>query len=159
MKKQQLYLLWTLCLAFAWFTATVFIDFFAVPEVFRQVSSRNEAAALGIAIFTKFNYIELIVSILMIITSGLLLFKEKISKALLILSALLIIFPGAYAFKLSPEIKKYNGLKVEDPYSEQIQTQLDFYHHIYVKADSAKLLLLLGVVIYTNILLIRKEEL
>ncbi|EQC46182.1 DUF4149 domain-containing protein [Bacteriovorax sp. Seq25_V] len=158
MKKFKLYTIWVLCLSFAWFTATVFIDFFAVPEVFKQVSSRNEAAALGISIFTKFNYIELVVAMLMILSSFFLAFKEKFKKTLMILCTVLILFPGAYALKLSPEIKKYNRLKVEDPYSEVIQAELDFYHHIYVKADSVKLILLLAVIIYSNVILIRKED-
>lgn len=133
---QSLALALAFCLS--WMLATIFIDFLAVPAVFQTVTSRDEAASLGVTIFTRFNYIEIILALFLCILSV---------KSKRIISLVLIVFPLLYGLYLSPNIDKMNKLKMatidEDPKMEKIQADLDFYHNFYVKADSAKLLLLI----------------
>lgn len=139
-------------LALTWLVATLFIDFVAVPAVFSTVTSRDDAAALGIKIFTRFNYVELIVAVALILLSR--------SKRLFV-SVGLLIFPILYTFLLSPNIDRLNNDKVnlldEDPKMEMVQKELDLYHNFYVKADSVKILVLI-LMMALQIRALNKEE-
>jgi hypothetical protein len=125
-------------LALTWLVATIFIDFVAVPAVFSTITSRDDAAELGIKIFTRFNYIEIAVAVLLLVLSR----GRK-----LIAASSLVLFPILYISLLSPNIDRLNNDKInlldEDPKMEKVQEDLDFYHNFYVKADSVKILLLI----------------
>jgi len=125
-------------LSLTWLVTTMFIDFAAVPSVFSTVTSRDDAAALGITIFKKFNYVEIVVGILLILFT-----RRKIK----IFSTFLVLIPLLYTLYLSPAITKFNSQKAnlieEDPKMEKVQESLDFYHNFYVRLDSVKIILLL----------------
>lgn len=159
MKKKHYLLTLILVLAFAWFLATVFVDFFAVPNVFRTVSSRDEASSLGVIIFSRFNYIECILGFLIAFLSIKLFTSKMLSKKLfLIPTFLLIVFPLIYTFSFSPNIKYYNEQKIELGEDSAVQEKLDLFHKLYVRVDSVKLLMLLYTVVYSNVLLLAKED-
>lgn len=153
-----MYLHSALMLVASWFVATIFIDFFAVPNVFRTVSSRDEASSLGVIIFSKFNLFELIFALLISLT----IFKDYVKnngkKVLLSFSFLLLIFPALYNFQYSPMIKKNNELKIQNGEDETVQANLDFYHKLYVRTDAVKLFILLYVLVHGNIILAKREE-
>ena len=125
-------------LVITWLVTTVFIDFVAVPAVFTTVTSRDDAASLGIKIFTKYNFIEIGVCLALIILS-----RYRTRKFFILMLAI----PLFYSFHLSPSIDKYNNLKAnlidEDPKMESVQRELDYYHNFYVRLDSVKILLLI----------------
>lgn len=159
MKKKHYLLSIILTLTFSWFLATIFIDFFAVPNVFRTVSTRAEAASLGVIIFSKFNLIECILATILVFVSLRLLLQKLVTRKTFILPIIfLIIFPITYTFIFSPNIKFYNNQKIELGEDTQTQEKLDLYHKLYVRADSAKLLALLYVIVYSNILMLAKED-
>lgn len=159
MKKKHYILTLILTLTFSWFLATIFVDFFAVPNVFRTVSTRAEAASLGVILFSKFNFIECLLAFGLAACAIGLYFKKLITRKIFILPIIfLIIFPITYTFIFSPNIKYYNDQKIELGENEAVQEKLDLYHKLYVRADSVKLLALLYVIIYSNILLLAKED-
>ena len=141
MKKLSLILIPSIL--FAWFIATFFIDILAVPAVFQNVSSRDEAARLGVLIFKRFNFVELVFSIGLLVFFYFSDFKKMITVRV---TAICAAFPIIYTILLTPKIVQYNEAKInaiDEAKLEIIQQSLDLYHGLYVKMDSVKLILLL----------------
>ena len=141
MKKLSLILIPSIL--FAWFIATFFIDILAVPAVFQNVSSRDEAARLGVLIFKRFNFVELFFSVSLLVFFYFSEFKKMISVRV---TAICTLFPITYTILLTPKIVQYNEAKInaiDEVKLEVIQMSLDFYHGIYVKMDTVKLIILL----------------
>ena len=143
MNKRTYFLLIIPAIVLSWLLATIFIDIMAVPLVFQNVSSRDEAATLGVLIFKRFNNIELtlfFLGSLLIFFSGIFKLKNYLIKFFP-----LGLFPITYTFFLTDKITHYNKLKmneIDDTRLEVIQQSLDFYHHLYVRLDMIKIILL-----------------
>lgn len=136
-----------LSFSLSWLFATIFIDFIAAPNIFRNVSSLKEAGTLGGIIFTSFNIIELILAVLVIVASFLLRSKGLGGKVLKILSLSTLVLAIIYTFKLSPgirdaQIAKSNYVHTDEEY-QVFEEKLNSYHKSYVRLDSFKLLALL----------------
>ncbi|OIQ17076.1 MAG: hypothetical protein BM556_12735 [Bacteriovorax sp. MedPE-SWde] len=157
--KYHLSLALLLGLSLSWLVASVFIDFFAAPAIFSTITSRDEAASLGVKVFTLFNYVELLVAVAIL---SIVLMMTSVKKVRNMLASLiLLIFPILYTFILSPNLDKLNNEKAnlmeDDIKMELVQSSLDFYHNFYVRADSVKILGLLAFVI-VQIKDINKED-
>lgn len=139
-------------LCVGWFSMSCLIDFVAVPIVFRTVSKLYEAANVGIRLFSIFNPIEFIFS-LILVSFALFTVKKKSSKLKkfqLAFSFLLLIITASYTFHITPMIstlsEQKRELDVESDAYVKIEQQHNFYHHLYVKMDSVKVILLLIMV-------------
>ncbi len=133
-----------------WLGMTCLIDFVAVPAVFRNVSSRQEAGTLGMIIFNTFNYVEVFFSFAF---AGLTFaYKDKIKwkKSYAAISIFLVVLSALYAFYMSPRIAEVNKQKwnlLED--SEQyrvLDQEHQFLHKTFRKTDSVKILILLFLI-------------
>lgn len=133
-----------------WIGMTCLIDFVAVPAVFRNVSSRQEAGTLGMIIFNTFNYVEVVFAVLF--ASCTFLFKEKIKlkKTYGFLCTFLILLSLTYAFYMSPRITEVNRVKwnlQEGTREYQVLNQEhQFLHSTFRKTDSVKILILLFLI-------------
>ncbi len=133
-----------------WLGMTCLIDFVAVPAVFRNVSSRQEAGSLGMIIFNTFNYVEVVFAL---IFSGLtFVYKDKVKwkKTYVGISIFLVILSCVYAFYMSPRITEVNTKKwelVEDSEEYRVLDQEhQFLHKTFRKTDSIKILILLFLI-------------
>ena len=139
-------------LCVGWLSMSCLIDFVAVPIVFRTVSKLYEAANVGIRLFSIFNPIEFVFSLILISFAFLALRKRpsKVKKIQLAFSFFLLFIAASYTFHITPMISTLSEQKRElDMESEayvKIEQQHNFYHHLYVKMDSVKVILLLIMV-------------
>lgn len=133
-----------------WWGATVLVDFTVVPTVFQVIENFFNAGELGMALFSKVNKLELILSSLLVGLSSLHVKRSKRSliEFCLILSASLIVL--TYFSYLTPKISELTLLwKKADSLGlvgisgiMDIQQEHQLYHRIYVSLDTLKLLLL-----------------
>ena len=139
-----------LILVSIWWGWTVIIDFAVVPTVFSIINDFFNAGELGVALFSKLNIFELVVSSLLLIiaSSYLLIYKKQKTTFALILSAWIITL--IYFFYLTPKLILLTELwKKADAANligisgiSDIQQEHQFFHKIYVTVDSLKLLIL-----------------
>lgn len=133
-----------------WWGSTVLIDFAVVPTVFGVIDDFFNAGELGIALFSKLNKLEVVISSLLIVVS---VFHLKITRSgklqlALVLSAWVIVM--VYVAYLTPKLTSLTGLWKEAEALNQvgisgisdIQQEHQFFHKIYVTLDSIKLLIL-----------------
>ena len=127
----------------AWFFSTVVVDFVAIPSVFRILDDPATAGLIGIKVFSTFNILEVIIAI-----TGLVGAYFLRHKGLLVLSILTISIAFLYYFYLTPSIisaseviRSFNELNSQ--VVEEKTREMAFFHELYVKMDSIKLLLLL----------------
>lgn len=148
------YKLLLLVISSLWMGMTMSVDFVAVPLVFQTLTSLQEAGRLGIAVFLKFNSIEIFLSMVLFITSILEFLKNKNGRwpmTWVLFSILLTSLAVLYAFYLSPRIA-FLGTEMHqfplesEPYLA-IYKEHQFFHKLYVKLDSLKLLLLLTMIV------------
>ncbi|EPZ51479.1 PF13664 domain protein [Bacteriovorax sp. BAL6_X] len=144
-KHVLLSLIFGVCLS--WFFATVFIDFIAAPNIFRNVSSLKEAGTLGGIIFTSFNIIEMIFAVLLIIATFLYRKKGKTTFIMKFIAVTTLVLAIVYTTQLSPgirdsQIAKSNYTHTDEEY-QVFEDKLRGYHKLYVRLDSYKLLALL----------------
>lgn len=135
-----------LVLVSIWWGWTVIIDFAVVPTVFRVIHDFFNAGELGIALFSKLNLFEILVSSLLIVLCVLNLKqyrKGKLELSLSISAWAIVMFYFAY---LTPTITHYTKLwKVAEFSADGLvdyQQQHQFYHRLYIGLDSVKLLIL-----------------
>jgi len=133
-----------------WWGWTALIDFAVVPTVFNVINDFFNAGELGIALFSKLNLLELLLSSLLIVVS-LIQFKNikrgRIQLALGISSWMIVMFYFSY---LTPKIINLTDLwkeaealnKIGIAGINDIQQEHQFYHRMYVGLDSLKLLML-----------------
>ncbi len=140
-----------------WFAATVAVDFLAIPAVFRTIPDVMLAGEVGMKVFSRFNYIELICA------TGLLLlawFSPKGSKKILLIVSILLIFIASfYTFYLTPKIIELTRLMNHAHQGvitglEDFNKEHESYHNFYVKMDSVKLFILLGL----DVFLVMKKD-
>lgn len=115
----------------SWFSMTCLLDFMVVPSLFRNISNFFEAGKLGIKLFSAFNYVEVIFSIIILIT----LFKRGSLKKY-ILAFSLLGFSLLYFFYLTPSITKWAALW------EAHTPTTSFHHQLYRNLEVFKLIIL-----------------
>jgi hypothetical protein len=139
-----------LILVSIWWGWTVIIDFAVVPTVFKVINDFFNAGELGIALFSKLNTFEMIVSTLLIVVSVFHFKKSgrgKIQLGLAVAAWMIVMFYFAY---LTPKIISLTDLwkqaetvqKLGIAGINDIQQEHQFYHRMYVGLDSLKLLIL-----------------
>ena len=132
----------------AWLVATIFIDFFAVMAVFKNVSNIFEAGTVGMYVFSSFNKFEIFFGVSLLTVSFMNpLSNKKIKQLMIILSLILLTIALYYNFFLSPKISELTiqmheiGLGNEG--YDLTENSHQIFHKRYVSLDSLKLLLLL----------------
>lgn len=146
--------IYTLPVLLAWFLMTVFVDIIAVPTVFRNVTSVEQAGKVGMTVFTTFNRIELLFGLVGIL-GAVYIFKLTKRQFPLILATVLFL-AVSYNVHFTPQIKFWtemiHSVKPFDPQMGYFQTQHHFYHTLYRYLDTTKLILLLiSLFIWTKI--------
>jgi hypothetical protein len=109
-----------------------------------------EAGNIGMIVFTRFNYLEVAFALGLMICAF--LFKDQIKwkKVKAVTLLYLFVFGLLYAFYLSPEISKLtlemrDLMEGSDAY-QAIEKRHLFYHQLYVRLDSVKLLILAALI-------------
>ena len=138
----------------SWFLLTIFVDIFTVPAVFRNSSSIVDAGKIGMLVFGRFNKFELLFSVIIFV--GLFLeFRKDEKKSFLIMGVILVLWALIYNFYMTPMITQttfaIHQTNVADPIYAQLQTKHAFYHNLYRKLDSTKILLLLAFIVMNMI--------
>ncbi|GAB4015481.1 MAG: hypothetical protein Fur0010_14570 [Bdellovibrio sp.] len=151
MKNYKIHLL---VISSLWMGMTMSVDFVAVPLVFQTLTSLQEAGKLGIAVFSKFNSIEIFLSMVLFIASILEFLKNKNGRwpmTWVLFSILLTSLAVLYAFYLSPRIAFLGNEMHQFPLESEpylvVYKEHQFFHKLYVKLDSLKLLLLLTMIV------------
>lgn len=146
-----------------WWAITLMADIFVAPTIFRVIENFFNAGDLAMALFSKVNSLEMVLSTVVLI---LLVLIHRQNKNLLLLAAGIVCWSFAlfYFSFLIPKIvtlaelwKKAEEMGVmgigDVP---DIQQAHQYYHRIYVGMDSVKLLLLSGMMIFG---IVRSEKL
>lgn len=134
-----------------WFALTCFIDFVATPTVFRNVSSRIEAGDIGMILFTFINRVELVLAVVVLVLAY--LFKETVKKKAVLFTTLfsLLILTVIYNVHMTPQVRHYTlEMREHDEDSVEYvraQENHEFYHSLYKKTDSAKIITLLVLIV------------
>lgn len=141
----------------AWFLMTVLVDMVAIPAVFRNSSSILDAGKIGMIVFSRFNFFEVVFGLIVLLgaLANVSLLKNK---KWLYFVIPLVILSLIYKFHMTPmitnttwEIQKTDRL---DPLYGVLQAQHAYYHNLYKYCDTAKLVYLLvfiGIVITDKI--------
>lgn len=132
-----------------WWAWTVLVDMVIVRTVFATVDNFFLAGELGIALFSKLNNFELVVSSAIVA-----LLSIKKSWKLLIVAVLLWALTMTYFCYLTPKIiyltelwKKLDLMGINTVAGiPDIQQEHQFYHQMYITLDSIKLLTLTGLI-------------
>ena len=134
-----------------WLGTTCLVDFAVVPTVFQVIEIFFNAGDLGVALFTKMNHLELILSSILVclILLEFKKYRKKIIHLFLAVSATMIVV--IYCSYLTPKIAELTLLwKKADSQGltaiagiKDIQQEHQFYHRTYVTLDSIKILILL----------------
>jgi hypothetical protein len=133
-----------------WLGGTALIDFAVVPTVFRTINDFFNAGELGIALFGKFNSIELLIASTLFLLSLKTFQRSKrniIQLSLVVLALAIVLIYFSY---LTPKLtsltelwKKADALNsVSISGISDIQQEHQFYHRIYVMIDTVKLIIL-----------------
>lgn len=139
-----------LILVSIWWGWTVIIDFAVVPTVFRVINDFFNAGELGIALFSKLNLFEMLLSSLLIVVSVIHLKKVGRGKTQLALAVSAWMIVMFYFSFLTPKIIHLTELWKNAEANNQIglagindiQQEHNFFHRMYVGLDSLKLLIL-----------------
>lgn len=133
-----------------WLGATALIDFAIVPTVFGTINDFFNAGELGIALFGKFNLIEVFLASTLLVLCLITFRRSKLAmiRLALILAAWLIVM--IYFSYLTPKLTTLTELwKKADSLNSlsiggisDIQQEHQFYHRIYVAIDTTKLIIL-----------------
>lgn len=135
------------------------IDFAVVPTAFRIVKDFFNAGDLGIALFSKLNHLEILVSTCLIVLTSFQMKRNKAAWPFFLLSLVLFSIAMFYFSYLTPKIIHLTELwKQADATGAlgiagvaDIQQEHQFFHKLYIKIDAVKLLILtflLGFGIY-----------
>lgn len=141
---------YTVPVLLSWLIATLFLDIVAVPTVFKNITNILDAGKVGMTIFKTFNRLEIVFSLIFLI-SGLELFITERKKSYWIISIILVCWIFLYNFYLTPSIiyyteKLHSGVQDINLMIEY-QSKHALIHKIYRYLDSTKILILLGLVI------------
>ncbi len=143
-----------------WLGTTCLVDFAVVPTVFQVIENFFNAGELGVALFTKMNLLELILSSILVCLISLEFkkYNKTIIHFFLAISASIIVV--IYFSYLTPKIAELTLLwKKADSLGliaiagiQDIQQEHQFYHRTYVTLDSIKILIL------STLLILRLRE-
>lgn len=137
----------TLPLLVSWFLMTVLVDIFTVPAVFRNSSSIVDAGKIGMTVFSRFNIFENAMSLLICVG----FYFSALPRRYFIFSLFLFIWSLNYTFIMTPAISNItfdiHKTLVTSPQYAILQTDHAFYHNLYRKLDSTKLVSLLIFII------------
>jgi hypothetical protein len=134
-----------------WFALTCFVDFIAVPTVFREISSRAEAGNIGMILFALINKVEFIFALSLIICAY--FFKELIKRKKIFVVTLtsLLILVGVYNLYMTPQVVEQTmlmrDLEENSVSYKQAEERHQFFHSLYRKTDGVKILVLLTLMI------------
>jgi uncharacterized membrane protein (UPF0136 family) len=150
MSKKNIYYSSFLTLVSLWWGWTVLVDFFVVPTVFKTINDFFNAGELGIALFSRLNALELIVSTLLIVVTGLKLKQSKQVLPHFILAIIGFSIVMYYFAFLTPKIIALTDLWREAEKTgvtvigniPDIQQEHQFFHKLYIRIDSVKLIIL-----------------
>lgn len=139
-----------LVLVSIWWAWTVLVDVFVIRTVFQTIENFFLAGDLGLAVFSKLNNLEVVVSTLLIVVLFYQTRKNRKSIFLLILSVMTWLIAMTYFSYLTPKLayltelwKKSDLGGVTSMFGiADIQQEHQFYHNIYIGLDSIKLILL-----------------
>lgn len=135
-------------LLLSWFLMTILVDIIVIPTVFRNISSIQEAGKIGMTVFGRFNWIEVVMSSLILIGVTT---RAHRSRWAIALAAFLFCHVLNYALVMTPTIAEATRLihqtNSADPMFAVLQTKHAFYHTLYRYLDTTKLLLLLGFIV------------
>lgn len=143
-----------------WLGLTCFLDFFAVPTIFRTLPSRELAGKLGMIFFYTFNKLELVFVLALAICAWFFRHEIKWKKTFWSSISSLFILIMIYLFHMTPTIIEVNKAKYQlmegSPEYEVLEQKHLFYHGLFRKTDGAKILVLL--VLLGSTLRKRREE-
>ncbi len=115
----------------SWFSMTCLLDFLVVPLVFRNIQNFFEAGKLGIKLFSSFNYVEVIFSLILLIA----LIKKGNWKKY-VLAFMLLGFSLFYLLYLTPNIIEWAAnWEAHKPSSS-------FHHQLYRNLETFKIAVL-----------------
>ena len=144
MKKSCLLFMFILGL---WLGLTCFLDFFAVPTIFRTLSSRQDAGSLGMILFLAFNRLEILLSLLLATCAWFFRHSIKWKKTFWCSIGFLFILVNVYTFHMTPTIIETNKKKYElfegSPEYQKLDQVHQQYHGLFRKTDGLKILILL----------------
>jgi len=128
------------------------VDFIVVPGVFRNIANFFEAGDLGIYLFQRLNYLEVVIASLVVALVTFIFRKNRRSLPLLISSLVIMLIAFTYFAWLIPKITELTALwKLSEAGTAiavaDIQQEHQFYHRIYVIMDTVKLLVLLFMIV------------
>lgn len=126
---------------------TLVVDFISVPLVFKSLASKEEAGKIGIKIFSRFNWFEVIYGIVLFVSAFLIKFHSPMKKnAYAVVAVTLFALSISYFYYITPTIVELSGQMHSlsaGQELEAVQKSHDFFHKLYVKLDTLKLILLL----------------
>lgn len=136
-----------------WWGWTLLVDAFIIPTVFGHIDEFFIAGELGIAVFSKLNNLEVIVSSFILALIALTFFRTKKPLLLLITSLLAWAIAMFYFIYLTPKIMELTALWKKAEVTglfgiagvPDIQAAHQFYHNLYIKLDVIKLIILSGL--------------
>lgn len=144
-----------LVLVSLWWGWTVLVDMFIIRTVFSVIENFFQAGDLGVAVFSKLNNLELIVSTGIVTLLSYQVSKNKNALKLLVLSLGAWVISLVYFSFLTPRLtemtnlwKKADALGVSGLNGiADIQQAHQFYHNLYIATDVIKLVLLTIILI------------
>lgn len=150
MIKNSFYYSLILIISSIWLGWTLLIDMVVIRTIFGIINDFFTAGDLGVALFSKFNSLELISSSVIIAILGLNLKNNRNSLFIFILSIILWSIVMFYFTFLTPKLIFLTDLwkeselsnKVIPPHLPDIQQEHQYYHRLYISLDSLKSVLL-----------------
>lgn len=142
-----------------WLGFTALVDFIVVPGVFRNIENFFEAGNLGIYLFTRLNYLEVVIGSTALAVLVFIFRKNRKALPLLLCGVSVLVIAFTYFTWLIPKIDHLTGLwKMSEAGKAiaiaDIQQEHQFFHRVYVVMDSVKLMVLLFMMVST----VGKEE-
>ena len=139
-----------------WWGWTVLVDFFIIRTVFANLDSFFQAGNIGIAVFSKLNNLEVIVSTILVALLSFQMTKNKKILPMLIMSLIAWAVVMTYFTYLTPKIVELTDLwKQTDLMGisavagiPDIQQEHQFFHRLYIGLDSFKLLILSAMILF-----------
>lgn len=141
-----------LILTSIWLGWTILVDFFVVRTVFAHVSNFFEAGELGIALFSKLNSLEVVVSSSLLAMTVMLKRKGLFLLVPVLICWLIVMFCFSYLIpKITFLTEVWRNLDVKGitPPAGISDPQQDhqFLHNLYIKMDAVKLVLQCSMII------------
>jgi hypothetical protein len=128
------------------------VDFVVVPAVFQNIEKFFEAGDLGIFLFKRLNYLEVVVASFVLGVLTFIFRKNRKALPLYISGIIVTAIALTYFMWLIPKIDELTQLwKLSEAGQAiavaDIQQDHQFYHRIYVIMDTVKLLVLLFMMV------------